>query len=302
VSRRTSSLFRGSELPRLLFLVVIVLAGWPMLVIFAHSDVGDNPPPPTVPVAELKPIVPDDGIEFQAVTDKTTIQLRESTAYSTLLQRARDTPAAELAAKSRRDVFFANLWGQPQHFRGVPIHLEGTAKKILTHEVGATMSPRGRLYEVWFYSDENRSSPYVVTIEDPPTGLAVGYELNQRVTVDAYFLKLLLYQAGDGFRAAPMLVGRMHWTPAPVVATSPIADLNKFTRQNVIAIVVTLLMGYIVIRVIFQFRKAMAPIRRPLNSGSFSEGLPPDEVADWLQNLPENPPDPEEVLPPHRER
>jgi hypothetical protein len=301
VRRRPSSLFRGSELPRLLFLVAIVLVGWPMFVIFARSDAPDNPTPPKVPVTEIQPVVPDDGIEFQAVTDKTTIQVRESTAYATLLQRTRDTPSAELASKAHRDIFFANLWGQPQHFRGVPIHLEGTAKKVLTHEVATSMSPKGRLYEVWVYSDENQSSPYVVTIEDPPTGLMVGYELNLRVTVDAYFLKLLLYQAGDGFRAAPMLVGRMRWKPAPVAA-SPIVELNKFTRQNMIAIVVTLLLGYIVIRVIFQFRKFMVPRRSPLSAGSSSEGLPPDEVADWLQNLPESPPDPEEILPPQRDR
>ena len=179
----------------------------------------------------------------------------------------------------------------------MPIHLEGTAKKVLTHEVGPAMSPKGRLYDVWIFSDENRSYPYVVVIEDPPPGLVVGYELNLRATVDGYFMKLMRYEAGDHPRAAPMLVGRMHWTPAAVAASSPIVELNKFSRQNVVIIVVVMLGGYVLLRVFFQVRKAIAPSPSSIRAGSFSEGLPPEEVSDWLQNLPETNPDPVESVP-----
>ena len=129
------------------------------------------------------------------------------------------------------------------------------------------MSPNGRLYEVWFYSDENRAFPYVVTIEDPPTGLVIGHELNLRVTVDAYFMKLLGYHAGDKLRGAPMLVGRMHWTPASAAAASPIVELNRFSRQNVVIIVFVMLAGYLAVRVIFQVRKALTPTRGPSPAG-----------------------------------
>jgi hypothetical protein len=285
----------------LLFLSAIVLAGWPIFVIFAHTQEPEQPPPPTVPASTLKPVHPDEGIEFQALVDKAPIQTRESAAYATLLERVRDTPAAELAKQARRDIFWTHLWEVPKHYRGVPIHLEGTAKKILTHEVSPAMSPSGRLYEVWLYSDENRAFPYVVTIEDPPTGLVIGHELNLRVTVDGYFMKLLGYHAGDHLRAAPMLVGRMHWTPAPAAAASPIIDLNRFSRQNVVIIVFVMLAGYLTVRVIFQVRKALAPTRTINSAGSFSEGLPPEEVADWLQNLPDALPESEEDVPPLRE-
>lgn len=296
--RRPSTLFRGSELPRLLFLVAIVLAGWPMFVIFARPQAPEPTPPPTVPVSQLKPVVADEGIEFQAIIDKAPVQTRESAAYATLLERVRQTPAAELAKQARRDIFYTNVWESPKHYRGVPIHLEGTAKKILSHEVGPSMSPTGRLFEVWFYSDENRAFPYVVTIEDPPKGLVIGHELNLRVTIDGYFMKLLGYHAGDHLRAAPMLVGRMKWTPAPAVAVSPIVELNRFSRQNVVFLLLTVLGGYVAIRVIFVLRKAFAPTRDLHAAGSFSEGLPPDVVAEWLKQLPEDLPESEEDLPP----
>jgi hypothetical protein len=286
LSRRPSSLFRGSELPRLLFLVAIVLAGWPMIVLFSRPQAAEKPPPPSVPVAKITKIVPDEGVEFQALMDNKSIQTRESAAYAILLTRARETSAEELDRQARRDVFWTQLWERPKAFRGVPIHLEGTAKKVLSHEVGPSMSPTGRLFEVWFYSDENRAFPYVVTIEDPPLGLVIGHELNLRVTIDAYFMKLLGYQAGDVPRGAPMLVGRMHWIPAQAEPPAPMVELRNWTKGHGILLLFTLLLGYIVLRALFQIRKFLAPSRQQSSIWTTGEPLPPEEVADWLRNLP----------------
>ena len=294
MTRRPSSLFRGSELPKLMFLAAIVLAGWPMVVLFSRPKAADDPPPPMVAVAKITKIVPDEGVEFQALQDKKPIQVRESTAYATLLQRTRETPAQELDSQARRDVFLTQLWERPAAYRGVPIHLEGTAKKVLTHEVAPSMSPSGRLYEIWFYSDENRAFPYVVTVEDAPVGLVVGYELNLRVTIDAYFLKLLRYRAADGFRAAPMLVGRMRWMPKQPEAPAPMVELREWTKKDGFVLIFVLLLGYILVRAVFQVRKALTPGRRLRAPSTSSEPLPPEELADWLQNLPETMPESEE--------
>ncbi len=179
----------------------------------------------------------------------------------------------------------------------MPIHLEGTVKKVLADEVGHAMSPKGRVFSVWFYSDENRSFPYVVVVEDPPPGLVVGYELNLRATFDAYFMKLLKYQAGDTTRAAPMLVGRMNVLPAQAEAPGPMVELRDFTQKHGLAILIVLLLGYVTLRVFFQVRKALT---RPSSASAFrtsGEGLPPEEVAEWLRNLPEHVAEPEDDAP-----
>ena len=302
MSRRPTSLFRGSELPRLLFLVAIVLAGWPMIVLFARPQAPDKPPPPSMPVEKLTPIVPDLGVEFEALIDKAPVQTRESAAYATLLERARETSPEALAAEARRDVFYTHLWERPRAYRGVPIHLEGTAKKVLSHEVGPSMSPKGRLYEVWVYSDENRAFPYVVTIEDAPPGLAIGHELDLRVTIDAYFLKLLGYHAGDHLRAAPMLVGRMRWTPPQPEAPAPMVELRNWSKKDGFVVLFVLLFAYILARAFFQVRKALFPTGSRSTYRAPSEGLPPDEVSDWLKNLPDEVPEPDEDVPPLRDR
>jgi hypothetical protein len=281
-------MFRGSELRGLLSLVVIALVGWPVVVAFSRPQAPEPAPPPSVPVERITKIRPDEGIEFQAVRDKHPIEIRDSAAYATLLQRTRETPPDELTRQARRDVFWTQLYERPAAYRGVPIHLEGTARKVLTHEVGPSMSPKGRLYEVWFFSDENRSFPYVVTIEDPPPGLAVGHDVSLRMTVDAYFLKQMSYRAADVARWAPMLVGRMHLTPAQPEAPAPMVELRDLMQKHGLTILVVLLVGYIGLRAFFQIRKAFAPASKPTTLRSPSEGLPPEEVADWLRNLPDH--------------
>ena len=294
MSRRPSTLFRGSELPRLMFLAAIVLVGWPMVVLFARPQAADSPPapPPGVPVDSIAKLVPDDGVEFQALRDKKPIETRDSAAYAILLDRARDATPADLATRARRDVFWTQLWERPAAYRGVPVHLEGTAKKVLAHEVGPSMSPKGRLYEAWVYSDENRAFPYVVTIEDAPPGLVVGSELHLRVVVDGYFLKLLGYQAGDGPRAAPMLVGRMRWIPKQAEAPAPMVELRNWSRKDGVYILVGALVAYVIVRAFFQVRKAFAPSPRAATFRTLGDPLPPEEVADWLRNLPDHAPDP----------
>ncbi len=285
---RPSSLFRGSELPRLLILVAIVLAGWPVCLMFARSDEPVKPAPAVVPVAKITPIVPDNSIEFQAIQDMTPVQTRESAAYAKLLRMARETSAADLSKEARRDVFFTHLWERPARYRGVPIHLTGMAKKILTYEVAPTMTPAERLYEIWFYSDENRSFPYVLVIQDPPAGLAVGHELNLPITVDGYFFKLMKYRAGDNYRGAPMLVGRMHWTPAAPAAPSTMTELSKIPKVNLAIGVFALFVVYMGIRLTLQFRRARA-LARPRSSltSASHDGVPAEQLAEWLQQLPE---------------
>jgi hypothetical protein len=293
VSRRPATLFRGSELPRLLLLGAIVLAGWPMILLFSHPQAAEPPPPPSVPVERITKIVPDESIAFQAVVDKDLILSRESAAYATLLQRTRETPPRELAAQARRDVFWAQLWERPKAYRGVPIHFEGTVKKVLTYGVGPAMSPKGRLYDVWFYSDENRSFPYVIVVEDPPPGLVIGYELNLRASFDAYFFKLLKYRAGDTDRGAPMLVGRMTLAPRQADAPGPMVEVRDFTQKHGVALLIAALMGYVTLRLVFQIRKALRPASTGSTYRTIGEALPPEELADWLRNLPEHVAEPE---------
>ena len=77
------------------------------------------------------PVEPDRSVEFETVTDRTPLALRDMAAYAMLLKRAAATAPADLARQARRDIFFTHLWERPAHYRGVPVHLLGTARRVL---------------------------------------------------------------------------------------------------------------------------------------------------------------------------
>jgi hypothetical protein len=271
--------------------VAIVLVGWPWLILSAQSDGPQpKPPAPLLTPDKIAPVVSDDGIEFQAIVDKAPVLPRESAAYGKLLEKVRDTSPQDLSKQARRDIFFTHVWERPEKYRGVPIHLQGTAKKIITYEVSKAMAPSERLYEIWFFSDENKSFPYVVVIQDTPPGLIVGDEIEARVTVDGYFLKLMGYRAGDHLRAAPMLVGRVKFAPAPTAAPSALTELKRLPKREITIGVLILLLLYIAARVFFQVRKVRGMSRPESSLTSMAgEPLPPEQLAEWLHSLPDEP-------------
>ncbi len=90
----------------------------------------------------------------------------------------------------------------------------------------------------------------------------VGPDLYLKVSFDGYFLKLLGYRAGDKLRAAPMLVGRLGSVGRPAAAPAPMVELREMSQRNGFLVVFVLLFGYILFRVVFQIRRALAPTRR----------------------------------------
>lgn len=289
---RPGPFFRGGELRGLIAFVVIVAVGWPVILNYARPK-AEPPAPPTV---DPRPLEPDTSLAFRGLIDKTPVSTRDNAAYKALLDRARETPPETLAKDARRDVFYTHLWERPDLYRGVPIHLEGILKKVVPHEkVNPVFSAKGKLIDAWFITPESRPLPYVVAVEDAPPGLPVGIELNERVAVDGYFLKLLRYLGGDTERAAPLLVGRLRrlaadGTPVAPGAPAPAADAGKRRWNLTVAAVLGALGVYVAIRLAFQVRRVMAPsARRPsfLSPDRPAEHIAPEALADWLANVPD---------------
>jgi hypothetical protein len=275
-----AGLFRGSELPRLLVLLAIVLVGWPLLWLNLRPAAPSVAPP--VAIAAVKPLPPpDNSAAFAAIQDKTTLNFRENAAYSTLLTRVRETPAAQLAAQSRRDVPYTELWERPQRYRGVPIHLVGTARRSLVHdELNPELAPSGKLYETYVYTYESQNNPYVLVFEEPPPGFPGGLDITERVAFDGYFFKLLAYQAGDRLRAAPVLVGRLYWKPPQ---TEDAGDPTRRTLRWAVG-GLSLLTFYALLRWVFHFRRRRtAPATRRPTIAAASEMIEPEVLSQWLE-------------------
>jgi hypothetical protein len=199
-----------------LILAAVMVVGWGVVWRYAHRP--QEPVEPEVTASENpEPIVPDRSVEFESVKDQAPFSFRDNAAYSLLLARARGKTPAELAAVARRDLVLAHLWQTPERYRGVPIHLLGTALRVLRYQ--SDLSKTGWLHEAWIVTPETTRLPYVCVFEEAPEGLPIGHDISERVVFNGYFLKIMKYQAADVTRGAPVLVGRIGWEPrAPATA------------------------------------------------------------------------------------
>ena len=131
--------------------------------------------------------------------------------------------------------------------------------------------------------------PYVLVFEDPPPGLEIGADLFVRVKFDGYFFKLLRYRAGDADRFAPMLVGRLYPTAPLAPAPAPMVELRNMTRSETFVLIFILLFAYVVIRAVFQVRKALKSSRslRIPGRALADDDIAPADLSAWLNSVPD---------------
>jgi hypothetical protein len=276
---RRPSFFQGSELPRLLFLAAVMIVGWALAWNY-FQNLNQAAEQELTVKGKPEPVVADKSIEFETVTDRTPLEFRDNAAYSLLLDRARGRTADELAAVARRDIVLAHLWQNPDLYRGVPVHLLGTALRVLRYQ--SKLSPTGWLYEAWIITPETTRLPFVCVFEEPPEGFPIGPNVSERVVFNGYFLKIMKYQAGDTARGAPVLVGRIGWTPSE---PAPKPGENSLLRWTLI--ILGLLFIASLARWIFQLKKFLSPPSRsslvavtPVN-----EEIDPARLDAWVRSV-----------------
>jgi hypothetical protein len=256
-----------------------MIVGW-VLVWNYFQKLNQAAEPDLTVQGKPDPIVPDRSIEFETVTDRTPLEFRDNAAYSLLLTRARGRTAQELAAVSRRDIMLAHLWQNPKLYRGVPIHLLGTALRVLRYQ--SKLSPKGWLYEAWIITPETTRAPYVCVFEDAPEGFPIGPNVSERVVFNGYFLKIMKYQAGDTIRGAPLLVGKIGWQPGE---PAPAPGENSLLRWTLIGL--GILFCASLARWIFQLRLFLSPRAKSfLNSATpANQEIDPASIDAWVQSV-----------------
>jgi len=275
---RPSPFFHGSELPRLALLTALAVAGCCAVWYFAnHRPAPAEPPlragPPPAPVQ------PDKSEVFETVTDRTPMSFRDNAAYVYLLDKARSKTPSELAAEARRDVFLTHLWERPELYRGVPVHIQGAALRVVRFE--SKLSKTGWLYEAWIVTPDARRYPYDCVFEEPPDGFPIGTEVNERVVFNGYFLKVMKYQAGDTARGAPVLIGKIGWDRRPVDA--PAEESNRVLFWSMVVLGTMFLIS--LLRWVYQMLNFLAlPHRRGAPDRTFKDEIPPEDLQAWVES------------------
>ena len=275
-------LFRGSEFPRLVLFLALAGGGWAWFFLRGAPSTP-APPPRPLKVSEVLPLPPaETGGWFARIEDKTPLGPGDYPAYAELLERARSTTPQKLRAQARRDVLFGQLVDRPARYRGLPIHLEGTARRVvIDDEVGPGFSASRRLHEAWTFTPESHRFPYLLVFETAPRDLAVGPDLYEHVSFDGYFLKLMSYDAADTRRFAPMLVGRL--TKFADAEASPLLPgRGPGGRNQWILIALVGSSALVLFRVLAMFRRRRRPPWQPSPTFRPVDEVDPETLANWL--------------------
>ncbi len=279
---KSRGLFRGSEFPRLLILAALMVAGWGLVWHFAENRQRQAELPPKAgPPPE--PVRPDPSVVFETVSDRTAMSFRDNAAYAYLLEKARDQSPSELARQSRRDVLLTHLWERPEQYRGVPVHLLGTAMRVLRYE--SKLSKTGWLYEAWIVTPDANRYPYCCVTEEAPDGFPIGPDVSERVVFNGYFLKLMKYQAGDVPRGAPMLVGKLGWEPSAAADQAQPAQGRRESPLSWMLPVLGVLFLISLGRWIYQLSGYLSGPRAARGGNPPSDDLAEGKLDAWVESL-----------------
>jgi hypothetical protein len=182
--------------------------------------------------------------ELQAVSDKAPLTVEEMPSYWRLLRWARSQSFADLRSRARRDVLYTQLWQQPEKRRGQLISLRLHLVRCLEHDAPENSADFKQVCEVWAWTDESQSFPYVAVLVERPDALKLGGKIDQDGNFVGYFLKTMAYTDAMGERrASPLLLGRLQLDERRVAATSQPADQAAFWQTMAVGGAILLVGG-----------------------------------------------------------
>jgi len=241
---------------------------------------AEAPTEPKVARADVSHLNPEEWkqaeYEFQLVEDKTQLDGLEMQAYWRLLKWVQSQSPDQLESRATREASFTDFVERPSKMRGKLVRLKLHMLRSKRYEAGENRYGFKWLHEVWGYTNDSKPYPYVMVFADWPKGMPLGNNLAEEATVDAYFLKLMKYEAHDGkIRWAPLLLGRLEWHPNPINQSHVGMDEVWF---GVCAVggVAFILLGIKVYRLIFGAPKVAFPLAGPVNTSGAEA---------WLENM-----------------
>ncbi len=183
--------------------------------IFADTKIGTAPAYPFgVTAADLASIRDD----TPSTRDEQAISLR-------LLDIAHRTDPRTFRKASLGPVTYAQLFRQPDAYRGRIVSIAGVVRRVSPIDLPKTSTAFRRYYQAWLWPTDNPSSPVVVYCLELPQDFPTGMEIAEQAEVTGFFFKRWAYQAGDGLRTAPEILARsLQWQRRPSIAAEPAAS------------------------------------------------------------------------------
>jgi hypothetical protein len=189
-------------------------------------------PPKELIVAGPNDLDPDAVAEMalllKPVRDKTDLVGREMPAYWRLMEWSLSQPFAQLEQRALRDVPFQMVWSDPDRYRGKLVRMRMHVRRVLQHDAPGNPLKLKEVFEVYAWTDDSLSHPYVVVIPECPPGLPVGSDVHGEIVFVGYFLKIMRGEAFDKLRGYPLFIGRARSVARPAPANAGQSGLDLF--------------------------------------------------------------------------
>jgi hypothetical protein len=157
--------------------------------------------------------------DFEAVRDDTPSTRDEQACSLRLLDVLNKTNPEALSQASLGPVTYAQLFQQPNQYRGRLVSVSGVVHRANRVKLFPNDFGLKEYYQVWLWPSDNPSSPVVVYCLRLPKGFPTGMEFAEEAKVTGFFFKRWAYQAKDVIRTAPMLLAQtLQWQKRPVMA------------------------------------------------------------------------------------
>lgn len=143
---------------------------------------------------------------LEKVRDDTVFREADSDAWFALWRSLQECDPAEIDRAAGPAVGFTELFGQPQSFRGKPIRLRGTLRRLQRVEAAANTAGISGYWQGWLDPEGGPPSPIVIYFLALPDSIQPGTRLVEPVEVVGYFFKRWAYQATDTIRTAPLVL------------------------------------------------------------------------------------------------
>lgn len=199
------------------------------------EDGADGPSPG--PDGSTETAAPRAALE--RVRDDTVFRADDGPAWFAIWARLAEERAGERRPPPSRRVSFAQLFEQPDSFRGRRVRFEGTIRRL--QEVASPANDAGveRTWQAWVEPAGGPPTPIVVYFLDIPEGTPTGMRVDVPVVVEGVFFKRWAYQASDAIRLAPLVMA-VSPRPAPRIetgrGTSPLAGWALLSMVCLVAV------------------------------------------------------------------
>lgn len=182
---------------------------------------ADNPAPlrddavhvvPESEISDFKSQISNPNTSLLATINDNTFGVpnSERAAYEHLLAQARESRQTELENAARKDVSFAVLMLNAEHYRGELLTVIGDVRRLRRLPASSVESIALESYEAWLFTPDSGRHPYRIILTSLPEGIALADELNPplRASATGFFFKRFSYATANNFHTAPLLLAK----------------------------------------------------------------------------------------------